>query len=433
MVVYESAGLIDNPHCIYHPNAPFYRGHKMDTDQVILCSFVDKTNKDKPTGQVTMYNVKNGQSISPVFREVTAERGCLALLDGIILEHTSHFLSFSPAYSTFQVSCFAKEKPVAKFFGHEKLSCIASDGVLAVAGTANGSLFVWQVSSGALLKVLNKVHFQQVSALSFASEYLCSASIDGTVKVWDKTALVSGEDAEPLYSYAAHSMEVVMVKFGLVGDRKCRLFTCGSDSTVLVYDMFDGAMSAKFTFPSTCKSLAIDALEMVLAVGCEDGAVYLLDLDSTSSEILTNLIKFGHHSSESGMCLKTLDASPVTSLCFSIDNLLLIAGHADGAVRFWDARSMQLVRQVTGTGAVTNILCMLRNPINVGQRSARTFIPFKRNVDADSDLLLDTELVSTKTQNIVDQKPSIDVNQQRLQQINNELFEHILQQSEINK
>lgn len=406
----------------------------MDTDQVILCTFVDKSSKDKPTGHATMYNLKNGLSLSPVFKDIAAERACIGLLDGVIMNNSAHFLSFSPAYSTFQVSCFAKEKPVAKFFGHEKMSCIATHGGLAVAGTSNGSIFIWQVSTGALLKVLNKVHFQQISTLVLTREYLCSASVDGTVKVWDRHTLCSGDESIPRYSFAHHTTEVSAVKFGVVGGKRCRLFTCSHDGTALVYDMFDGALSAKFTFPSPCQSLAVDVAEMCLSVGCQDGVVYVLDLDSTSGEILANMAKFGHYSLKSSSCLKTLDASPVTSLCFSVDNTVLVSGCSDGTVRFWDCSSMQLIRQISGTGSVTNIVSLLRGPVTESNGRSKSFASFKRNIDIDSDMVL--QLVKPiKPPTVNREIPSEVINpfHSKLKDINKELFDFIIQNAEINK
>jgi pre-rRNA-processing protein IPI3 len=415
----------------------------MDTDQVILCSHVDiNTNKDKPTGQVNIYNLRNGQCLSPTFKEAVAERGCVALLDGMILQNSSHFLAFSPSYSTFQIYNFAKEKAVSKFFGHEKLTCVASDisGQYVVAGTVNGSVFVWQVSTGSLVNVLNRVHFQQISRLSFCEQYMCSASADGTVKVWEKHVVLGSKDAVPLYSFAHHTMHVSEVRFGLVGGKRRRLFTSGLDGSALVYDMHDGTMQAKFTFPSPAQCMTVNAVETFLAVGGDNGVIYCVDLEGSAGTVTENMDQYGHH--QMNVKLQTLDASTTTSICFSLDASIVISGHQNGSIIFWDIlNSRQPIRQVTSShGAVTNIHCLLRNPIVIN-KPARTFSPFKRNADAESELLLELTSISEQAENVKTSKSesnnasntSVSESHHRISMINKTLFEFIQRQTENNK
>jgi WD40 repeat protein len=359
----------------------------METDQLVLCSFLDNTNSDRCTGQISMYNLCNGQTLSPVFRDAVVNRACLSGLDGLIIDSKSHFLALSSAYSTFQVYSFMKEKSVSRFFGHEKLTCIASEGDIAAAGTLSGSIYIWQISTGCLVNVLNRVHFQAVSCICFSSVYIASGSLDGTVKVWDKALCRSEQNLVPEYSFAAHSQEVSNIHFGLSGDYGCHFFTGSKDGSVIVYDLFDGSVLAKFAFPSPCVSFAVDACEIFIMVGCVDGNVYILDIESNNSEISAAMEKNGFHSSNENCALKISNASVVSALCLSLDDSRLIVGYEDGSIRFWDVATRQLIRQLSGPGKVSNISCFLKSSLSLPYGS-RNFTPFKRNQGDEQGFLV---------------------------------------------
>ena len=70
----------------------------------------------------------------------------------------------------------------------EKLSALttSSNGALAAAGSLTGKVFVWEVSSGRLLRVLPHAHYQRVAVVRFTADgrHLVTGSMDSTVHVW---------------------------------------------------------------------------------------------------------------------------------------------------------------------------------------------------------------------------------------------------------
>ena len=403
----------------------------METDQMVLCSFLDagKGGNDKPTGQLVAYNLKNGQALTPSYKEIPCDTSCLACLDGIVIDNNSHFVVFSKALSTFQIVNFGKEKPVAKFFGHEKLICIVGNEKFVFAGTSAGSVCVWQISNGEMISMLKSIHFQAISSLALSGHYLVTASEDGTVKVWDYLKIGIESEITAKYSFADHTSQVSGIKLGIVGANDCRLYTCGADGNLFVYDLYDGLKLAKFVVPSPCTCLEIDALERMICIGSADGAIYLLNLEMNAPQIQANIDKNGFDSIEAEMCLRALDSKSVTSLCFSIDNGTLVAGYSDGKVLFWDIQSRQLMRTVTGTGAVTNIKCFFKSPITKQSKSVK-FTPFNRNM-TEKSLGYSIDL-SEPQDDVVKEAPKSSNTQNDLASINHQLFEYIKGQVENN-
>lgn len=76
--------------------------------------------------------------------------------------------------------------------------CVNSTGQFLLGGTRKGNLYVYNLASGELIKVILGAHFQAITVLKSSlggdnigkSSYVISASDDSSVKLWDWVDLV---------------------------------------------------------------------------------------------------------------------------------------------------------------------------------------------------------------------------------------------------
>ena len=142
-----------------------------------------------------------------------------------------------------------KESALHRFFVGEPVSVVAAspDGTHFAAGALSGAVYVWEVSTGALVKTWN-AHFKAVSAVSFAAggSMVITAGEDTVVSAWSMASLLDPAAATappvPTYSWAEHALPVTSLAVGggpaggaggsgLVAsasaDRTCKLWTLG--------------------------------------------------------------------------------------------------------------------------------------------------------------------------------------------------------------
>ncbi|KAJ2457286.1 hypothetical protein GGI03_006140 [Coemansia sp. RSA 2337] len=84
----------------------------------------------------------------------------------------------------------SSDTPVQDFFGHAQQVYIVKwlprpDKAIVASASFDGTVRVWDVQSGACLRVLSG-HTASVNCLSFSSDgrYLASGSFDNSVRIW---------------------------------------------------------------------------------------------------------------------------------------------------------------------------------------------------------------------------------------------------------
>ena len=203
-----------------------------------------------------------------------------------------------------------------KLKGHTRAvssAVFSSDGMKIVSGSYDKSVLVWDASTGVELKKL-KGHTGYVFSVAFSSDdmRIVSGSYDNSVRVWD--ALMG----EVLIELKGHTRAINSVAFSSDG---MQIVSGSDDSSVRVWDASTGVELKKLNFGHTSRvsSVAFSSDGTQIVSGSDDSSVWVWDV-STS----TGLKELKGHTE----C--------VNSVAFSPDGMHIVSGSNDNSVRMWD-------------------------------------------------------------------------------------------------
>ena len=156
-------------------------------------------------GKVQMWNVATGGALA-TFEEPTAREnlGRIAALafspDGTLLAvgtHSQvHLWDVNTGNKFFSVSTVHKRGRIIFHNGAEPL-VFSPDGAILVSGTNNGTIQLWDVTTGDRIAALDG-HTQRVETLKFSpdGETLVSTGQDGTILLWDWDEVFKGSSGD---------------------------------------------------------------------------------------------------------------------------------------------------------------------------------------------------------------------------------------------
>ncbi|MGF1491048.1 MAG: trypsin-like peptidase domain-containing protein [Microcoleaceae cyanobacterium] len=215
---------------------------------------------------------------------------------------------------------------------------VSSDGRFLVTGCDDGTVKLWDLATGLdattvpVLKTF-KGHGGAVLSVAFSpdNQLIASGSWDTTVKLWDVNT------GTLVRTLKEHSQLVSEVAFSPNGQR---LVSAGKDKTVKLWNVSDGALIQ--TLQPAASSLSILSIAIspngtVLASGGADGTLTLWNLPT--GEPLRQLK--GH-------------TDGVWSVAISADGGTLVSGSWDRTVKLWDIATGELKGSLAGHSSYVN-------------------------------------------------------------------------------
>jgi WD40 repeat protein len=206
------------------------------------------------------------------------------------------------------------------------------DGKTLASGSDDGSVKLWDVTEGRLLRSFAG-HTDAVTSVAFSPDgkTLASGSNDTSVKLWDVA------EGRLLHSFAGHTRDVTSVAFSPDGKT---LASGSDDDSVKLWDVAEGRLLHSFAdHTRAVTSVAFSPDGKTLASGSGDTSVKLWDV--TEGRLLRSFA--GH-------------TDAVTSVAFSPDGKTLATGSGDTSVKLWDVAEGRLLHSFAGhTDAVTSV------------------------------------------------------------------------------
>ncbi|XP_047666195.1 WD repeat-containing protein 18 isoform X2 [Tachysurus fulvidraco] len=234
------------------------------------------------------------------------------------------------------------------------VTCLTAspDGLYVLAGIAE-AIYLWEVSTGNLLVVLNR-HYQDLSCLRFTDDcsHFVSGGKDNLALVWNLASIIqldSSRTPEPRHVFSRHSLPITDIHCGLMGPQ-ARVATASLDQTVKLWEISSGEMLLSVLFDVSIMSVTLDPCEYFLFCGGSDGNVFQVSLCNTA----VSRDKTFQSDGEGNQVFKG-HRNLVTCLSVSMDGTLLLSGSHDETVRMWDIQSKQCIRCINHKGAGGNV------------------------------------------------------------------------------
>ncbi|XP_061834281.2 WD repeat-containing protein 18 [Nerophis lumbriciformis] len=256
------------------------------------------------------------------------------------------------------------------------VTCVSAsaDGLFLAAGVAE-AVYLWEVSTGKLLSVVNR-HYQDVTCVKFTDEssHFVSGGKDSVVLVWSLSSVVQvdlSHSPEPRHVLSRHSLPITDLHCGMMG-AQARVATASLDQTVKLWEVSSGELLLSVLFDVEVMSVTLDPCEYFLFCGGSDGNIFQVSLCTQG----VTRDKMFQGDADGNRTFKG-HRGVVTCLSVSMDGTLLVSGSHDESVRLWDVQSKQCVRCFAHKGPVTNADIMVA-PANMFLPDSRPSVPLPR-------------------------------------------------------
>jgi WD40 repeat protein len=215
----------------------------------------------------------------------------------------------------------------------------SSDGSILAAGSSRCSVLLWSMDTGELLNVLEPssdsslLWGETVACLTFSPDdsLIAAGYYDSAIRLWDAVTgdmFVLGEMLHEIHDLAGVPLNISFTQNG-------NQVLCGSlEGSVRFWDVETGKLVRIVSTPESRVTVATpNPSGTHLAVGTEDGAIVLLDLQDEHIIWKTK----GH-------------VNRVSSLFFSTDGAVLVSDGVDCRVRTWDTATGTLTSELRDYG-----------------------------------------------------------------------------------
>ncbi|EGG03124.1 uncharacterized protein MELLADRAFT_90461 [Melampsora larici-populina 98AG31] len=169
-----------------------------------------------------------------------------------------------------------KPTPTLKLIPPGRVVCICTSlsGIYLAAGSSDGTVLIWELSTGILLASFD-AHYKSITCLRFTDDdaALVTASEDSMCSVWSLPALID-EGANANMSYAPyvllsdHTLPIsdIHISHGTFPD--IRIFTASLDQTIKIWTPLYPScpLLSTFAVPGPAHHLAVDPLERFIFV-----------------------------------------------------------------------------------------------------------------------------------------------------------------------
>ncbi|KAL4507280.1 hypothetical protein ABPG72_002073 [Tetrahymena utriculariae] len=358
----------------------------------------------KPSSEVILVSVEDMNQITlidpktrGILEQYTDESSQIAKNTLCVAPKMGHIIGFQNQKTILNMWNINSKKVFLRVSCTEKITAtaISNSEFYFAAASITGFVYIWETFSGDLIKKY-KAHQKKITCLQFSNDdgLIISAGEDGICQIYLLSSLLASLSKMKLdlnnnkvelkarYILIGHSEKIncMTQSRGVLG----KLYTAGSDKTVIVWDLSKGNKLGQFSVESEINCIEIDSQEEYVIIGCKnnnlykikvnDNFAYKIDLDEVTEtpnierQRMNKRIVFKGHNSE------------VTNVKLYEEAKQIISSSKDGLLIFWDFDG-QIIKTMNMFNKSINNMCIFRRPKEFDQKNplshAKKMISFK--------------------------------------------------------
>lgn len=183
-------------------------------------------------GTTYIWDVKTGEIIANYYKN-------RPILNGTAF-HTSTIVSAQSDRAAIHIYNLKKELPTYICALSDKITALimSIDGNYCFGGTEQGTIFVWQVMTGQLIKIFS-AHIKSVDTLAITpdSAILISGGQDTLIRVWSVSDILDertrdNRKVEPIHTWSSHSLGITSLS--VTGGSHTKIISSSLDRTCKV-------------------------------------------------------------------------------------------------------------------------------------------------------------------------------------------------------
>ncbi|KPI85638.1 hypothetical protein ABL78_5319 [Leptomonas seymouri] len=260
----------------------------------------------------------------------------------------------------------ATQQPLQRSFTPELISscAVTKCGTFMVSGTVNGTVLLWNLISGELIKNC-RGHLRCIRSVAISSDdsLVATASEDSVCKVWSLSSLASLRMREvvPRCVFTGHSLSVNCCVFL---QRSNMLLTGSSDRTCRLIDACSGEQLHSLAVGDAITALTASPDDSCIVAGTQKGFLYFSELYSAAYGLPVAEASGGGGVGGGEAILRSPSAdghhSPVVFLHSDpAQPSLVLTASEGGAVLWYDIHNGRLVKECVGSQKGRLLSCCL--------------------------------------------------------------------------
>lgn len=303
------------------------------------------------------------------FEESAAQTNAFGAIGG----NSGYIYAVQAKKPLWHVWAWGERKPCYRASLPEKMTAMTftGDAGLCIGGSATGSIYIWQMGTGCLLRCW-PAHFREVTQLLVSEDesFLVSASGDAAVHVYNMADIFAELTPKPFHVFSGHALTVTSLAL-LPGSGMQQMVASASlDRSVRIWDIGTGKPHSCRTLSSAVNSICVGPCGAELLCACSNGDLRSFSPNCSQDE--TGGVFLGH-------------SGPVLSCALNRDGSCAASCSEVDRVRVWETRTRQCVSQAHTS---RNILV---GSVQIVQRAAFSsalppFQPFRRIITQPEEL-----------------------------------------------
>merc|ERR1739838_1252862 len=255
--------------------------------------------------------------------------------------------------------------------GHKRgIACLQYRDQLVVSGSSDNTIRLWDIESGACLRILEG-HEELVRCIRFDGKRIVSGAYDGKIKVWDLQAALDQRSPPHnlcIQTLMKHRGRVLCLQFD-----EFQIVSSSHDDSILIWDFLNvehlglPATDAETADASADVTTDVDAPNVVTKDDSTTDVtvnVHPADVSTEAAHILADVeaadaLKIEDNWRRGNYDLKKIQCRSNNSKgvkCLQYDDDKIVSGLRDNTIKFWDRKSLENTKVLTGhTGSV---LCL---------------------------------------------------------------------------